>query len=69
MGELPATGIGAMARFAKLIRDQKGATAVEYGLIIALIVIAMIAGLTQFAGTTIGMWNNVSTAVSGTTPS
>ena len=58
MGELPATGIGAMARFAKLIRDQKGAPAVEYGLIIALIVIAMIAGLTQFAGTTIGMWNN-----------
>ena len=53
-----------MARFAKLIQDQKGASAVEYGLIIALIVLAMMAGLSQFASTTIGMWNNVSTAVS-----
>ena len=52
-----------MARFAKLIRDTKAATAVEYGLIVALIVLAMMAGLSQFAGTTIGMWNNVSTAV------
>ena len=56
-------GIGAMARFSKLIRDQKAATAVEYGLIVALIVLAMMAGLSQFAGTTISMWNNVSTAV------
>ena len=63
MGGLPAMGIGAMARFSKLIRDQKAATAVEYGLIVALIVLAMMAGLSQFAGTTISMWNNVSTAV------
>lgn len=68
MGELPALGIGAMARFAKLLkskllRDTKAATAVEYGLIVALIVLAMMAGLSQFASTTIGMWNNVSTAV------
>jgi pilus assembly protein Flp/PilA len=64
MGELPAMGIGAMARFAKLIRDQKAATAVEYGLIIALIVLAMMAGLSQFAGTTIGMWNDIAANVS-----
>jgi pilus assembly protein Flp/PilA len=63
MGALPAVGIRAMARFLKLIRDRKAATAVEYGLIIALIVLAMMAGLSQFASTTIGMWNNVSTAV------
>ena len=54
-----------MARFAKLIRDQKAATAVEYGLIIALIVLAMMAGLSQFAATTIGMWNDVASNVSG----
>jgi pilus assembly protein Flp/PilA len=53
-----------MARFSKLIRDEKAVSAVEYGLIIALIVLAMMAGLGQFAATTIGMWNNVSTAVS-----
>ena len=54
-----------MARFAKLLRDEKAATAVEYGLIIALIVLAMMAGLSQFASTTIGMWNDVAANVSG----
>ena len=49
---------------ARLIRDKKGATAVEYGLIVALIVIAMISGLTQFAGVTINMWNDVNENVS-----
>jgi pilus assembly protein Flp/PilA len=47
----------------RLIKDRKAATAVEYGLILALIVIAIIGGLQMFANTTIGMWNNVSTAV------
>ena len=54
-----------MARFLKLIRDKKAATAVEYGLIIALIVLAMMAGLGQFAGTTIKMWNDIATNVAG----
>lgn len=48
-----------MKHFAKLARDRKGATAIEYGLIVALIVIAMIGGLKLFAGSTIGMWNAV----------
>jgi pilus assembly protein Flp/PilA len=64
MGELPASGIGAMARFAKLIKDERAVSAVEYGLIIAMIVLAMMAGLSQFAGTTIKMWNDVSHNVS-----
>jgi len=51
-----------MRGFARLIRDQKGATAIEYSLICALVVLAMIAGLSAFAGSTINMWNNVSTA-------
>ena len=52
-----------MRRLGKLIGDERGASAVEYGLIVALIVLAMIAGLRVFAGTTINMWNNVSTNV------
>jgi pilus assembly protein Flp/PilA len=48
-----------MNRFAKLVRDKKAATAIEYGLIVALIVIAMIGGLKVFAGSTISMWNDV----------
>ena len=49
---------------ARAIRsDQRGATAVEYGLIIGLIVIAMIAALVMLADTTTSMWNNVSEQV------
>ncbi|MBV8687992.1 MAG: Flp family type IVb pilin [Alphaproteobacteria bacterium] len=52
-----------MRTFARLIRDDRGASAVEYALICALIVLAMIAGLSAFASSTITMWNNVSNDV------
>ena len=52
-----------MRTIRRLLGDRKAATAVEYGLILSLIVIAIIGGLSMFASTTIGMWNNVSTAV------
>ncbi|MCW4462973.1 Flp family type IVb pilin [Sphingomonas sp. BT-65] len=48
-----------------LVRCQRAATAVEYGLILALIVLAMMLALIELAGTTTGMWNNVSAAVQG----
>ncbi|MEE4209063.1 MAG: Flp family type IVb pilin [Parvularcula sp.] len=40
--------------------DNSGATAVEYGLILSLLVIAMLAALNGVATTTIDMWNTVS---------
>ncbi|WP_233999631.1 Flp family type IVb pilin [Erythrobacter sp. CCH5-A1] len=43
----------------RLVDDQSGATAIEYGLILSLIVIAMIAALHSVATTTISMWGNV----------
>ncbi len=42
-----------MAKFLKLIRNTKGATAIEYGLIAALIAVAAIAAMTNI-GTTLG---------------
>lgn len=36
--------------------DESGATAVEYGLIVALLVIAMMTALNGLAGATIDMW-------------
>jgi pilus assembly protein Flp/PilA len=45
----------------RLVEDQSGATAVEYGLILSLIVIAMIAALQGVATTTINMWSDVET--------
>ncbi|MEG3180522.1 Flp family type IVb pilin [Sphingomonas sp. LT1P40] len=48
---------------ARLQRCQRAATAVEYGFILALIVLVMIAALQELAGATTGMWSNVSTKV------
>ena len=49
-----------MAKFLKLIRNDKGATAIEYGLIAALIAVAAIAAM-QSVGTKLGQtFNNVS---------
>lgn len=52
-----------MAKLMKLIKNRKGATAIEYGLIAALIAVAAIAAMSnigQKLGTT---FNNVSTAL------
>ena len=46
-----------------LARDIKGATAVEYGLIVALIFIAATAAMTNAAGQAIIMWTNIATRV------
>ena len=45
-----------------LIRDEQGTSAVEMGLICALIVLAMLTALQGFANATQGTWNNVSSA-------
>ncbi|UVO49105.1 Flp family type IVb pilin [Sphingomonas sp. SUN019] len=47
----------------RLSGDVRGATAIEYGLIVAVIVIAMIASFTEVAKTTIDVWNNINTKV------
>jgi len=53
----------AVRALARLATDVRAATAIEYGLIVSLIVIAMIVGLVQVAGTTVDMWNNVNSKV------
>ncbi|WP_375196896.1 Flp family type IVb pilin [Sphingobium sp.] len=50
-------------RLRGIVKCQRGATAVEYGLILALICLAMIAALSNVANKTIGMWDNVATEV------
>jgi Flp pilus assembly pilin Flp len=47
-----------------LIRDQRGTSAVEMGLICALIVMAMFTALQSFANTSRDMWTNVQSRVS-----
>jgi pilus assembly protein Flp/PilA len=50
-----------------LVRDPKAATAVEYGLIVSLIVIAIIAAIMGLANSTTGMWNSVRDNVTAAT--
>ena len=53
-----------MVRFLKTLgHDERGATAVEYGLILALIFFALVGALETFGKTTITMWNHVSSTV------
>jgi len=40
--------------------DNRGATAIEYGLIVALIVVAMMVGLQGLGGGVGGMWSDLS---------
>jgi pilus assembly protein Flp/PilA len=53
----------------RLFHDEHGATAVEYGLILAMIVLAMIAALSGVASEATKMWGDVNSksqaAVSG----
>jgi pilus assembly protein Flp/PilA len=54
-----------MRRLTELRKDERGATAVEYGLILALIFLAMVGAVSTFAATTTTMWNDVATKVKG----
>ena len=44
----------------RLLADQGGATAIEYGLIAALIVIAIMGGLSSLGGGVGGFWTKLS---------
>jgi pilus assembly protein Flp/PilA len=44
-------------------QDKRGATAIEYGLIAALIVVAMMGGLKTLGGGAGGMWGDLGNTV------
>jgi pilus assembly protein Flp/PilA len=52
-----------LKRLCKLKDDQTGATAVEYGLILALVVLAAMGALVGLASVTIEKWENVAEQV------
>ncbi len=59
---------GVSTMFAKMIafvRDEDGATAIEYGLIAALVSVAAIGALTAMGNSLGTMFNTVSSALSG----
>ena len=54
-----------MLKFFKLIKNEKGATAIEYGLIAALIAVAAVTAMTGLGSSIGNTFNNVSDAMEG----
>jgi len=52
-----------MTKFLKLIKNEKGATAIEYGLIAALIAVAAIGAMSAVGNSLNETFTNVSTAL------
>jgi len=48
--------VDAIRKCLRLLGNERGATAIEYGLIASLIVIAMLGGLSQLGGGVNGKW-------------
>ena len=49
-------------------KDEKGATAVEYGLIVALIVIVAVVGIQALGGSSASIWGNIANKASDAMP-
>ena len=60
-----------MQQIKKFLRDEEGATAVEYGLIVGLIAVALVLVLSQVGGTAnsglMGLFTTVKTKLDGVT--
>jgi pilus assembly protein Flp/PilA len=56
---------GMFTKFAMFLNDEDGATAIEYGLIAALVSVAAIGALTAMGNSLGTMFNAVSSALSG----
>lgn len=55
--------MSAVRTMRRLRSDKRGATAIEYGLIAALIVVSMLAGLGSLGGGANGMWGKMANKV------
>ena len=58
-------GAGAViiSKIKKIYRDDQGATAVEYGLILALVFLAMAGAVGTLGASSGGMWDDIATKV------
>jgi pilus assembly protein Flp/PilA len=54
--------------FARFVKDESGATAIEYGLIAALIALAIVVGASALGNALNGQFNNIATALNKAAP-
>ena len=53
--------------FKRFIRDEGGATAIEYGLIVTFLFVAIVTAVHVYVDSTKGMYTRISDAVDGAT--
>ena len=54
--------------FARFVKDESGATAIEYGLIAALIAVGIIAAATLLGGTISDLFNSIESTMNSAIP-
>lgn len=52
-----------IGQMSALLSSQRGATAIEYGLIVSLIALAAVGAMGSFGNSSGGMWNYVETKI------
>jgi len=57
-----------MKNVIRFLKDKSGATAIEYGLIAALIAVAVIGGVTQLGQSTNTTFTNIADTLDGAAP-
>ncbi len=55
-----------MKTIARFLKDESGATAIEYGLIVGLIFLVIVSAVTYYTDRTNAMYQKISTAVTST---
>jgi len=63
MSSISVATLAVIRTIPRVMRERRGATAIEYGLIAALVVIALIASATALGTSTTSLWSNVNTKV------
>lgn len=56
------------SRFRALVSDEKGATAVEYGLIVGLIAVVLVVAVAALSGALGGIFDGITDVLEGNTP-
>ncbi len=49
--------------YTKILRDRRGATAVEYGLMVGMLVLAMMIAMNGFTAEVTAMWGKIQTTL------
>jgi pilus assembly protein Flp/PilA len=63
--QMTRIGVAMHNRMAGLVNEDKGATAVEYGLIVGLIAVVIIGAVGTLGGTLLGWFNDINTGLGG----